>query len=66
MKGDVKMATSTFERRIEISSPDSLEKLANILSDTSKIKPVSAAPYTKADRDRGEQLLKQFLSHSKA
>lgn len=65
MKGDVKMATSTFERRIEISSPDSLEKLANILSDENKTKPISAAPYSKVDRDRGEQLLKRFLSRSK-
>lgn len=59
------MATSTFERKIEISSPESLEKLAKILSDTSQHKPISAAPYSKADRDRGEQLLKQFLSRSK-
>lgn len=65
MKGDGKMATSTFERKIEISSEKSIEKLIGIISEQYKAEPISATPYTKVDRDRGEQLLKQFLSHSK-
>ena len=58
------MATSTFERKIEINTPESLSRLATILSDDTKTKPISVPPYTKEDRDRGETLLSQLLSRS--
>lgn len=65
MKGDGIMSTSTFERKIEITSKASLDKIAKILSDETPVKPISVTPYTKEDRDRGEQLLNRLLSHSK-
>lgn len=65
MKGEMIMATNTFERKIEIRSKKSIDKLAKIISDPNYIKPISVTPYTQADRDRGERALTQFLSHCK-
>ena len=59
------MATSTFERKIEINTPESLERLATILSDETQAKPLSVAPYTEEERDRSETLLSRLLSRSK-
>ena len=58
------MATSTFDRRIEITDPESLKKLAELMAaDAPKI-PLSEHPFSDAERDRSERLLRQFLSHS--
>ena len=46
------MATSTFERKIELTNPESVQKLMEIIN-------------TESDRKRGEELLKRCLSHSK-
>lgn len=59
------MATSTFERKIEITEPESLKKLMDIMAKEAPNKQLSQHPYTEADRERSEQLLKQCLSHSK-
>ncbi len=59
------MATSTFERKIEITSPDALERLAKIMTAESPKKPLSEHPYGAAERERSEDLLKLWSSRSK-
>ena len=59
------MATSTFERKIEITSPDALERLAEVMNSDSPKKPLSEHPYGTTERERSEDQLKQWLSHSK-
>lgn len=56
------MATNTFERKIEIRSEKSINKLAEILSDLNCINPISITPYAQADKDRSERILTEFLS----
>ena len=59
------MATSTFERKIEITSPDALKRLADITTSDPPQKPLSEHPYGTAERERSEDLLKKWLSRSK-
>lgn len=63
MKGEKIMATSTFDRKIEITDMESLKKLMKIMSADAP-KPISEHPFSDNDRKRGEQLLDQWLSHS--
>lgn len=58
------MATNTFERKIEITDTESLKKLVKLMASESPKQPLSNHPFSTADRDRSEDLLKQFLSHS--
>ena len=58
------MTTNTFERKIEITDLHSVEKLMDILQDERSIRSISEHPYSAAERERGEQLFKQFLSRS--
>lgn len=58
------MATNTFERKIEITDLQSAEKLMGILDDNRPIRSISEHPYSASERERGEQLFKQFLSRS--
>lgn len=58
------MATSTFERKIEITSPDALERLAEIMASEPPKYPLSKHPYGTVERERSEELLKQWLSRS--
>lgn len=55
------MATKTFERNFEITDSHSVEKLIDILQDERPTRPISKHPYSVAERERGEQLFKQFL-----
>ena len=59
------MATSTFDRKIEISDPESVKKLLAVMADDSPARPISTTPYTDAERKRSEGLLKRCLSRSK-
>lgn len=59
------MATNTFERKIEITSPDALQKLANVMASEPPKKSLSDHPYGTAERERSDALLKQWLSRSK-
>lgn len=59
------MATSTFERKIEITEPESIRKLVEVMAKEAPKKPLSEHPYTEADRERSEHLLKQCLSRSR-
>ena len=54
------MATNTFERKIELNTPESIKKLVDIMK--SDAKPLSAHPFSTAERDRSEKILKQYLS----
>lgn len=58
------MATSTFERKIEITDPESLKKLIDLINAETPTEPLSRHPYSDADRERSDLLLRQCLSHS--
>lgn len=60
------MATSTFERKIEIKTPESIRRLATILSNDTKARPISVAPFSKKDRDKVEMLLSRLATRSKS
>lgn len=59
------MATSTFERKIEITDPESVKKLISVMMKDAPQKPISTHPYTSAERERSDQLLRQCLSRSR-
>lgn len=59
------MATSTFERKIEISEKNAMRRFDRVVNDTKMKKPISPPAYSTEDKNRSEQLLKQVLSHSK-
>ncbi len=59
------MATSTFERKIEITDPQSVKKLITVMEKDAPTKPLSDHPYTQKERERSVLLLKQCLSRSK-
>lgn len=58
------MATSTFDRKIEINSIKSINELVHILSDKEKPEPLSDHPYSDTERKKGDELLDWYLSHS--
>ena len=59
------MATSTFERKIEITSLDALKRLADIITSDPPKKPLSEHLYGTVERKKSEDLLKLWLSRSK-
>ena len=59
------MATSTFDRKIEITDPKSVKKLITIKETDTPVKSLSDHPYTQKERERSVSLLKQCLSRSK-
>ena len=44
------MATSTFERKIEISNPDDLKKLVKVMTSEVPDIPLSVHPFTAEER----------------
>lgn len=58
------MATSTFERKIEISGQNSARQLAHVLASKPE-KPLSTHPYSAQERDRSEKLLRRCRLRSK-
>ena len=59
------MATSTFERKIEVKDPESIRRLISIMEQDVDEKPLSDHPFTEKDRERNVALLKQCLSRSR-
>lgn len=59
------MATNTFERKIEITDPQSVKKLITVMEKDRLVKALSDHPYTEKERERSVSLLKQCLSRSK-
>ncbi|MDO4280818.1 MAG: hypothetical protein Q4C56_04245 [Peptococcaceae bacterium] len=58
------MPTNTFERKIEIKDPASLQKLFDVMQSDDSHKPLSQHPFSDADRERSARLLKMCLSRS--
>lgn len=58
------MATSTFDRKIEISDMESLKRLVKVMESDSP-QPISCHPFSDDDRKKGEELLDQWLLHLK-
>ncbi len=59
------MATSTFERKIEITDPKSVKKLISVMEKDAPTKSLSDHPYTQEERERSVSLLRKCLSRSK-
>lgn len=59
------MATSTFERKIEITDPESIKKLISVIEKDAPAEPLSTKPYTETERERSVSLLRQCLSRSR-
>lgn len=53
------METNTFERKIELNTPESIKKLADIMKLEAPVKPLSTHPFSTTERDGSEKLLKQ-------
>lgn len=56
------MATSTFSRKIELDTVESVKKLLKVIETDAPITEASNKFFTSADRERSERLLKQYLS----
>ena len=56
------MATSTFDRKIELNTTESVKKLMEVMQEDAPVKPLSQQPFSSVERERSERLLKQFLS----
>ena len=56
------MATSTFDRKIELNNTESVKKLMEVMQEDAPVKPLSQHPFSSVERERSERLLKQFLS----
>ncbi len=56
------MATNTFERKIEIKSKESIDKLIHVMKSEAPQKPLSEHPFSTRERERSEALLKRYLS----
>ena len=59
------MATSTFDRKISFDDENSIRRFNKIMSDKTKSSPITVAPYTQAERDRAEMLLRKAMQKSK-
>ena len=59
------MATSTFERKIELTEPKSVQKLREVMERDAPKTPFSDHPYTAQERERSLRLFRQCLSRSK-
>ena len=55
------MATSTFDRKIEIKNPEAIRNLASIIASDPPKEPFSKHPYGQAEREKSNALLKQWL-----
>lgn len=58
------MAVSIFERKLELTDPESIRKLAQVMASDPPQKPLSEHPYSETDRERSRELLRQLLSRS--
>ena len=58
------MSTNTFERKITISDPESLEKLFRIINEKDSNTKQNNIPLSDKEIERSEQLLNLCLSHS--
>ena len=59
------MATNTFERKIELTDPKSIQKLMEVMEREAPKTPFSDHPYTTQERERSLRLFRQCLSRSK-
>lgn len=58
------MATSTFDRPLEITDPEVVLKLLAIAETEAPKEPFSKYPYTDEVRKRGEELIRRCLARS--
>ena len=56
------MATSTFDRKIELNTTESVKKLMEVMQEDAPVKPLSQHPFSSVERDKVESLLCEFLS----
>lgn len=56
------MATSTFDRRLELNTIESVKKLMEVIQEEAPVKPLSQHPFSSVEREKAESLLREFLS----
>lgn len=56
------MATSAFDRRLELNTIESVKKLIEVIQEEAPVKPLSQHPFSSVERDKVESLLCEFLS----
>ena len=56
------MATSTFDRRLELNTIESVKKLIEVIQEEAPVKPLSQHPFSSVERDKAESLLCELLS----
>lgn len=56
------MATSTFDRRLELNTIESVKKLIEVIQEEAPVKPLSQHSFSSVERDKAESLLCEFLS----
>lgn len=56
---EMTMATSSFERKLEVTDPKAIARLAKIMSDQTPAKPITHSTSSRKERKRCEELLKQ-------
>ena len=59
------MATSTFDRRIEITNSESVKKLLTIMAKEPPKDPISRHPYTEVEREKSNRLIRRCLMRSR-
>ena len=59
------MPTNTFDHEIVIRNPESVEKLFAVISSDTPRRPLSETPFTAAEKQEGERLLKQCVLRSR-
>lgn len=58
------MPTNTFDRKLEISDPESVKRLIAVMEDKAPTKVLSDHPYTQQEREKSKSLLSQCLARS--
>ena len=59
------MATNTFDKRMVVTDPKSVEKIFQILTSDRRDKPISKELFSPAEQVRSERALTRCLSRSK-
>ena len=59
------MATSSFDRRLEVTDVESAKRLISIMGKDAPTPSLSNHPYTQQERERSAVLLKECLSRSR-
>ena len=58
------VATSTFDKVFIITDPEDQKRIIDVVSSDKPAQPIKAPLYTQKERERNEELFKQYASRS--